>query len=442
MQLSNPRAAAVDALLRIEKGVMISDALDDVLNAYHLSGLDRGLAVEIVYGTVRMQKAIDYALNTISRIKTDTMEPRIRSILRAGAYQILYLSRVPVSAAVNEAVKLVPARDRRRTGGYVNAVLRNLIRKLESIEFPDLSEDPVRHIAVKYSHPEWVIKRWLSRYGLEHTIRFCQINNTSPELHVRVNTLKVSTEQFQDYLAEQGLRAEKGRFAPDILYVSRPFNPAADPGFDQGWYYIQNESSAMVAHALAPVPGETVYDLCAAPGGKATHLAQLMQNRGRIIAVDQTEERVALIDENAARLGITIIKSLTGDAAAMKLPAADKVLVDAPCSGLGVLRHRPDARWRRREQDLHSLAELQRRIMANAAAMVKPGGTLVYSTCTTEPEENQEVIHWFLQTHPSFSLAALPAWFPQSECVGMLAILPFIHGIDGFFICKLQNNQC
>ena len=174
-------------------------------------------------------------------------------------------------------------------------------------------------------------------------------------------------------------------------------SPAADASFEQGYYYIQNESSALVAHALAPRPGEIVYDLCAAPGGKATHLGQLMVNQGQIIAVDQTRERIELIQENAARLGISIIKTLVGDARSLQLPTADRVLVDAPCSGLGVLRQRPDARWRRKEQDIDSLAKLQRQILENAATLVKPGGTLVYATCTTEPEENQDMIKWFLK---------------------------------------------
>lgn len=441
MQESNPRAAAVNALMRIEIGVAISNALDQALKAYRLNNLDRGLATEITYGTVRMQKAIDFALDSISRIRIDSLEPRVRAILRTGAYQILYLSRVPVSAAVNEAVKLASAGKHRKAGGYVNAVLRNLARKSESIKYPDPESDPVRHVAVKHSHPEWIVKRWLHRYGLENTVRFCQINNTSPEIHVRVNTLITSPETLGAHFVEQGALAEKGRFAPDVLVLGRSFSPAADPWLDRGYYYVQNESSALVAHALAPQPGETVYDLCAAPGGKTTHLAQLMDNRGRIIAVDQTDEKVAMIEENAARLRISIIEPMVGDAAVLKLPPADRVLVDAPCSGLGVLRHRPDARWRRRERDILSLAELQRRILANAAAMVKPGGTLVYATCTTEPEENEDTVRWFLKRHPGFILSPLPQWFPPSQHVGMLSILPFIHGIDGFFICKLQNNQ-
>ncbi|HHX01790.1 MAG TPA: 16S rRNA (cytosine(967)-C(5))-methyltransferase RsmB [Firmicutes bacterium] len=441
MHASNSRSAAVDALVKIENGVLISAALDEALVAHKLNELDRALAAEIVYGSVRMQKTIDYVLNSISSIKINALEPLVRNILRTGAYQILYLDRVPVSAAVNEAVKLAPVKNRRKVSGYINAVLRNLVRKHRSIQFPDLDSDPVGHVAVKYSHPEWLVKRWLDRYGLENTIRFCQINNTSPELHLRVNTLRISLEKLRNSLVEQGIAAEKGRFAPDVLICSRMLSPAADASFEQGYYYIQNESSALVAHALAPRPGEIVYDLCAAPGGKATHLGQLMANQGQIIAVDQTRERIELIQENAARLGISIIKTLVGDARSLQLPTADRVLVDAPCSGLGVLRQRPDARWRRKEQDIDSLAKLQRQILENAATLVKPGGTLVYATCTTEPEENQDMIKWFLERYPHFSQSALPSWFPMSQSVGMTAILPFIHGIDGFFICKLQNNQ-
>ena len=440
MHKANPRSAAVDALVRIENRVFINKALDDVLSEYELSDLNRGLATEIVYGTVRMQKTIDYILDMISSIKTCDLNQQVRSILRAGAYQILYLDRVPVSAAVNEAVKLAPA-GKLKIRGYINAVLRNLARKHSSISFPDLESDPVSHIAVKHSHPEWLVARWLARYGPEATIKLCEVNNRTPELHLRVNTLKITCDELKALFAEQRIVVEEGRFAPDVLVANKALNPAGDPYFEDGYYYIQNEGSALVAHAVAPLAGETVYDMCAAPGGKATHLAQLMDNQGLIVAVDLNQERLGLILENAARLGISIIKTAEGDAQTIELPNADRVLVDAPCSGLGVLRHRPDARWRKKEQDIQALAKLQRQILANAATMVKPGGTLVYATCTTEPEENQEVIKWFLETHPHFSPSPLPSWFPVCKSVGMVAILPFIHGIDGFFICKMQNNQ-
>lgn len=438
---TNPREAAVDALVNVELGAFISDALNQALADYRLSERDKALAVEIVYGTVRMKQALDYRLDAVSKRKMAALEPRMRSILRSGAYQLIYLDRIPPSAAVNESVKLIPRKQRQSAGGYVNAVLRNLIRKLDQIQFPSIESDPVSHIAVKYSHPEWIVERWVKRYGIANTVKFCQINNRSPQLQVRVNSLKTDLPQLQSYFASQGIQAAKARYAPDVLHCDRGIDPNSEPLFQAGHYYVQNESSALAAHAVDPQPGEVVYDLCAAPGGKTTHLAQLMQNQGQIVAVDQTEAKVSLVKENAARLGVSIIDVIIGDAASIELPRADRVLVDAPCSGLGVLRHKPDARWRKREQDINALSKLQREILTNAARLVKPGGTLVYSTCTTEPEENQEVIKWFLEKYPYFRPSALPTWFPASQNLGMVTILPFLYEIDGFFICKLVNSQ-
>lgn len=228
-------------------------------------------------------------------------------------------------------------------------------------------------------------------------------------------------------------------YAPDVLTLRPGSHVIEDPYFLKGYYYLQNESSALVAHAVDPKAGEVVYDLCAAPGGKSTHLAQLMDDHGSIVAIDQTEERVNLIWENARRLGISIIQAYVGDAADFSALPADKVLVDAPCSGLGVLRQNPDIKWRRREEDINDLIELQRKILNNAASLVKPGGQLVYSTCTTALEENENMMHWFLHEYPQFKLVDLPTWFPPSDRKGILSILPFAHGIDGFFICKMEN---
>jgi len=440
VEKTNPRAAALTALLLVEKGTFISTALDQVLQEYMLSSLDAALATEILYGTVRMQKAIDHLLNQVSDRRLTELDPRVRQILRIGAYQLLYLDRIPASAAVNESVKLTPpGKNRRGVAGFINAVLRNLIRKRHQLTFPELEKDPVAHIATKYSHPEWMVSRWIKRYGIDHTIKLCQINNTTPKLQVRVNTLKTDRKQLQEHFTTQGITSIPGQYAPDVLTLAQGLNFNVDPLFQNGYYYVQNESSALVAHAVAPKPGDVVYDLCAAPGGKATHIAQLMKNQGKVVAIDRTAEKVALIKENAQRLGTTIVEAFVEDAQSVTLPLADKVLIDVPCSGLGVLRHKPDARWHKREQDITVLTKTQKQILLNAARLVKPGGILVYSTCTTEPEENQEMISWFLQQCPEFRLSSLPSWFPGSSQEGMATILPFLHEIDGFFICKMEN---
>lgn len=436
---SNPRAAAVEALVKIEGGLFIQDALNQVIIKYKLSKNNIALTTQIVYGTVRMQNLIDFYLNYLSKLKVEKLNPKVRCILRSGAYQIIYLDRIPVSAAVNESVKLSPSKNRRRISGYINAVLRNLVRNYQNIPLPELDSDPVEYISINYSHPKWMVSRWIKRYGVDNTISFCRINNKIPRVDVRVNTLKTSVEQLKNYFTAKNIDAMAVKYAPDVITLGTSSQIIEDPYFSAGYYYLQNESSALTAYAVNPKAGEVVYDLCAAPGGKSTHLAQLMNDQGKIAAVDQTEERVQLIRENALRLGISIIKSYVGDASELHALPADKVLVDAPCSGLGVLRQNPDIKWRRTEEDINDLVELQRKILNNAVSLVKPGGTLVYSTCTTEPEENENMIRWFLHKYPQFKLADLPNWFPFSDKRGMLSIIPFVHGIDGFFICKMEN---
>lgn len=436
---TNPRAAAVDALIEIEQGAFTATALDQVLSSYNLSDRDSGLATEIIYGSIRMRATLDYYLNHISKQKVKKLEPRIRSILRSGAYQILFLDRVPESAAVNESVNLVSRRNRQRSAGFVNGVLRNLIRRQSEICFPDLATNPVEHIAFKYSHPQWMIERWLKRYGVEDTIKFCVINNATPKTDLRVNTLKISVSDLQAYLAKQGVEVNPGKYLPDVLTSELGTELLNDPFFNEGYFYLQNESSAMVAHAVQPQPGDIIYDLCAAPGGKSTHLAQLIKNEGQILALDNDHDRVKLIEANIERLGTSSVQARSGDASKIQLPQADKVLVDAPCSGLGVLRHKPDARWSKSLQDISELVKIQKSILLNAATLVKQGGQLIYSTCSTEPEENQEIIKWFLQKHPNFQLQTLPEWLPLTNDNKMLSILPFINEIDGFFICKMEK---
>lgn len=436
---SNPRKAALTGLLLVEQGIFINQVLNEIFKQHQLSEQDRGLTTELIYGTTRMRGTLDYYLKRISRRPIAKLDPEVRNILRLGAYQILFLDRIPNSAAVNEAVKLAPTKNQRLVAGFINGVLRNLIRKQQQIKFPDLKTDPVAHISSKYSHPEWMVRRWVKRWGAEQVIKLCQFNNQPPELHLRVNTIKVTVEELQNYFAAKGIPTRPGRFASDVLVVGEGARILRDSYFQQGYYYVQNESSVLVGHALNPQPGEIVYDLCSAPGGKTTHLAQLMKNQGKIIAVDVTKEKIDLVKENAQQLGISIIETKVADAATIKLPLADKVLVDAPCSGLGTLAHRPDIRWSKSESDIVELSQIQRRILANAAGLVKPGGLLVYSTCTIEPEENQENLAWFLENFPSYRLKPLPNWFPGDSCQGYVSIMPFKHRIDGFFISLLEN---
>ncbi len=436
---TNPRAAAVEAVVNIEEGDFIQGALNSVISKYELKRIDIALVTEIVYGTVRMQKLIDYYLSHISKLELCRLEAYVRSILRVGAYQIIFLDRIPVSAAVNESVKLAPKKNNRKVRGFINGVLRNIVRKYKDISLPPINPDPIEHISIGYSHPRWMVTRWLKQFGIDNTIKLCQLNNARPLVGIRVNTIKTTLSDIIEYLARQNIPSETGKYAPDVVIAGASFPLVEDPYFLKGFFYLQSESSALVAHAVQPSQGQLIYDLCAAPGGKTTHLAQLMHNQGEIIALDQTESKIRLIKDNLKQQGISIVRTRVGDATSIKLPPADKVLIDAPCSGLGVLRQNPDIKWRRSLEDISELRLLQKRIMTNAANLVKPGGELIYSTCTIEPEENESLIHWFLTNNPKYKLKALPTWFPPGNNVGMLSILPFMHGIDGFFICKMVN---
>ncbi len=437
---TNPRGAALFGLLKVEKDIFISEALNLALTQYNLSAKDQKLMTELLYGTVRMQGTLDYYLNQISSRKLDTLDSTMRNVLRLGAYQLMFLDRVPASAAVNESVKLAPAKNRKTLAGFINGVLRNLARRQESIEFPDLHHHPVDHIAARYSHPQWLVRRWISRWGVQETIKLCQANNAPPLMSIRVNTLKVSVADLKAHYEALGLTVQLGQFAPDVLVIEQGLRITEDPKFQAGFYYVQNESSVLVGHALSPKPGECIYDLCSAPGGKSTHIAGLMKNQGDVLAIDQSDEKIRLIKENAARLGITIIRPLVADASCLpNLAPADRVVVDAPCSGLGVLRHKPDIRWRKKPQEILTLVSIQRSILTQAADLVRPGGTLVYSTCSTEREENEDNILWFLDNFPEFQIQALPNWFPNGTQT-MLQILPHQQRIDGFFICRLVRN--
>ncbi len=437
----NPRDAALNGLLLVERGAFISEALNSLLQEYQLNDKNVRLTTELLYGTVRMQATLDYLLNQISNRKMDSLSPIIRNILRLGSYQLVFLDRIPASAAVNESVKLTPKRNRKPIAGFINGVLRNLARKQDSLTLPDLTTDPTNHIATKYSYPQWMVTRWIERWGVQETVEFCRINNNPRETSLRVNTLKTSVEAVKQALEAKGIHVSLGQFAPDVLLVGPGLQILEDPLFAAGHYYIQNESSALVSHALAPKPGELIYDICSAPGGKSTHIGQLMGNLGDILSIDQTDSKLTLVRENAKRLGVRIIRTLAADATQLPaLPLADRVLVDAPCSGLGVLRHKPDIRWRKSENEIKKLPIIQRDILAQAAKLVKPSGILGYSTCTTEIEENQDIINWFLECHPNFRFFPLPGWFPNTPG-GMVEILPQHYNLDGFFICVLENYE-
>jgi 16S rRNA (cytosine967-C5)-methyltransferase len=446
------RQTALQILQQIDtRGTYANELVDKVLEKESLPPEERRLVTELVYGTLRMQKTLDYVLDQLGNRTVDSMPSFLRCILRLGAYQILFLERIPVSAAVNEAVKLGRRFGHLGWTTYINGVLRSLARKREHLKWPDRQQDPAEYIAVRHSHPRWIVERWLQRWGFEETEALCIANNQAPPVSIRANRLRTERDLLQQRLELEGVGSQPGRYGAESLVLSSPAPIRSLEIFRNGWFTVQDESSMLIAPLLDPMAGQTVVDTCSAPGGKTTHIAEIMNNIGRIYAVDIHAGKLELLMRSCERLGITSVIPLVQDASLpfkeIPFQSVDRVLVDAPCSGLGVLRRRADARWRKTADQIRVLSELQQRILMNAAALVKPGGILVYSTCSTEPEENDKQIQAFLSKRPEFKLDSLIPWLPEllqaepTAEAGYLQMLPHRHGTDGFFAARLIRQS-
>lgn len=433
-----------------EEGSYANLSLNKILEKYRPGKLDRAFATELTYGTLRFRNTIDWVLGQYVKKPLSSQSVSVRNILRLSVYQLMYLDRVPASAACNEGTEMARKYGHPGAVKFVNGVLRSISRQMSEIKFPDLAADPVGHISIKYSHPAWLVERWLNEFGCEETIQLCRSNNVPAPNTVRVNTLKITREELVERLKREGLIAKETVIAPEGVIIEGFLSIGSMDAFREGLFQVQDESSMLAARALAPEPGSAVIDSCSAPGGKTTHLAQLMCNRGGIIAVDIHPHKLALIKENSARLGISIIKEFAGDA--RELPkklynSADYVLVDAPCSGLGVLGRRPDARWRKEPGQIAELVKLQAEILESSSRCVKEKGVMVYCTCTITHEENMGQVEDFLSKHPEFILEDLTSFLPRSMDPevstmprGYLQILPHRHGMDGFFIARMRKK--
>jgi 16S rRNA (cytosine967-C5)-methyltransferase len=438
------RALAARVLERVETDAAFADlALEAEAARRGVALRDVGLATELIYGTLRWQRYLDWILGPHSRRRLDALDPRVRVLLRMTAYQLAFLTRVPAFAAVNDAVTLA------RTGArgaaeYTNAVLRAFARRGEREREPAAPRDPLEAIATRCSFPTWLAARWVGRWGAADAERLMRALNERAPLTVRANTLRLTREALAARLRDEDeVQTRPTTWAPEGLVAERA---AGAPGrwraFGAGACVVQDEASMLVARLLEPQPGETIIDACAAPGTKTTHLAQLMDNRGRIVALDPQPARLARVPEAAARLGITIVQTI--ESTAQELvgsygPRADAVLVDAPCSNLGVLRRNPEVKWRRQPGDLAEAARRQRAILTAAATLLRPGGRLVYATCSTEPEENEAVVAAFLAAQPAFRVEP-PLDFPLAlDGDGYLRTRPDRHGTDGFTAIRLRR---
>lgn len=440
---AGPRGTAVKVLNRVERTDSYLDkVLDAELKSSDLNDLDKGLLNELAHGVLRWQSRLDWVLNGFSHGNFAKSEINVKNALRVALYQILFLDRIPHPAAVNEAVEFVKRIRGEKPGGLVNAVLRNIIRNLDGIRYPDPAEDKVQYLSVYYAHPTWITRRWVERYGEEEAVKLFVADNERPGLSLRINRLKVEPGQFLQLLDRQQIQYTGSQYLGFFVKVRALAKIGQMDLFRSGYFTIQDESAALPCLLLDPKPGDQIIDLCAAPGGKTTNMAELMENKGVILAVDRHEAKLSQIKGSAERLGLTNIKLIQADGTEMQHDPVDRVLVDAPCSGLGVLMKKPDMKWKRELQDLPNLIRLQLALLENAARLLKPGGVLVYSTCTTEPEENEQIVRTFLNRHPEFLLENAGPFVSHDLVTkeGFVQTFPHKHGMDGSFAARLVKN--
>jgi len=447
--MDKARETALKALIEIETKKAYSNlVLKKLLRSDSLDTRDRAFISELVYGTVSRRLTLDWIISLFSKIKLKKISLRVLSILRLGAYQIMFLDRVPNAAACDTSVELAK-KYAKESSGFVNGILRSISRSSAEIRMPEHTGSTAYELSVKYSFPDFLVESWLIEYGREFTEKLLDSLLVRPDFYVRVNTLKTSPEAVIDELLIEGVEALPGRFLNEALILRNVSDISRLKAYTEGRLTVQDESSMLVAKVLDPQPGEKILDICAAPGGKATHIAEYMKNEGHISAWDVHEHKVKLIGNNAQRLGVKIIEPAFRDA----LEPVDemegrfnRVLADVPCSGTGIIRRKPDIKWHRKPEDFGNLVELQRKILYNASRYVMPGGVLVYSTCSLDPRENSAVVKAFVNENTNFTMepiSSLSGIIGDKEEItgGILKLYPHIDGTDGFFIARLRKNK-
>jgi len=445
--MGNVREYVLKSLLDSENNEAYSNLLlNHKLNNIELNDFDKKLFTHMIYGVISNKLTIDFIISNLSKLKLSKLSKPILNILRIGIYQIYYLDKIPVSAACNESVKLAKKYGHVSSAGYVNAVLRNASRRDFDSYFDEIKND-VERLSKKYSHPEWMVKLWMDKLGKENAEKLLIANNSKTYDAIRVNTLKISRDELYNKLKSEEFDVQIG-ILEDVLYTYDIKRLIKSKYFSDGLFTVQDEAPAMVAHLLNPQENDKVLDMCAAPGGKTTHIAELMKDNGKIIAFELYEHRVNLIKELSNRLGIKSIETYQNDATIFKsefVESFDKVLADVPCSGLGVIRKKPDIKWNTKYEDIEELTKVQYQILENAGKYVKKDGIIVYSTCTNTNQENRDIIKKFIANNKEFSIVRIEDM--QDEFIsgltedGMLELSPCFENCDGFFICILKKNN-
>jgi 16S rRNA (cytosine967-C5)-methyltransferase len=447
----NVREVATDILVKIETRKAYSDILlDSALRCPGISRRDGALLSELTYGTLRWRGRIDAHLQVLIRRPLCKTDPFLRNLLRIAIYQISFLDRIPDYAAVNAAVVIAKLHGGGQAAGFVNAVLRRYLREQpeRKLPKPDSERAEVSALAEYWSHPQWLIEKWRDYVGEGEITALLEANNEEPPLVLRANKLRTTREDLIRIFEREGIDAVATRWSPQGVRVRSKAPIEQLPGFSEGIFQVQGEASQLVSYLLRPEPGERVLDACAAPGGKTTHIAELMQDRGKIVGGDISPRGLRKLEENAQRLGLSSIRTLLVDSGKANRDDArpyDRILVDAPCSGLGTLRSHPEIKWNRAEADIKRLTQIQQRILRNAAARLKLGGVLVYSSCTLTPDENEQIVHQFLGNSEHFVLEDAAAYLPEGaqELARDRCLLawPHRHDTDGFFAARLRRVE-
>ncbi|MFS0637429.1 16S rRNA (cytosine(967)-C(5))-methyltransferase RsmB [Mesobacillus foraminis] len=442
----NVRETALELLDSVEKNQAYSNLLlNNAIEKNKIDKKDTGLLTELIYGTLQRRMTLDFYLDPFIK-NNSKLEKWVLQLLRLTLYQMVYLDRIPDRAAIFEAVEIAKRRGHKGIAGVVNGVLRSIQR--QGLPSLDAISDPTEKLAIETSHPVWLVKRWVSQFGYEKTKEMCEMNLTAPLQTARVNVTRISVEDCLLQLEKEGFLVEPSPIIPEAIKCLRG-NLAASNTFKEGLLTIQDESSMLAAYALGVKKDDMILDACAAPGGKSTHIAEKLQNSGKVLSLDLHEHKVKLIAENAGRLGLTNIETKKLDSRTIQEhiepETFDSILLDAPCSGLGVMRRKPDMKYTKREEDLSRLQQIQLDLLQAVSPLVKIGGTIVYSTCTVDREENQETVRLFLEKNPGFE-GDLSLADRMPEAVRPLIrgydiqILPQDLGSDGFYIACLQRK--
>ena len=454
--VTDPRQTALTILVGLDRtSARADDLLDESLSRATFEDRDRNLLMELVYGVLRHRLALDWRLNHVAAKSIEGLPSPVRAILRLGAYQLLELTKIPPHAAIDTSVtmaKRIRRGEGAHWGGFVNAVLRALSRN-PLPPWPDPKDDPHSALSIRYSCPAWLVDRWLATDKVMGAERLCAQTLDIPPLTLRANSLRTTRDRFAETLHQAGREFQLCEVSPVGLRLPKQGPVSAIPGYTEGHFYIEDEAAQLIPPILAPQPGERVLDACAAPGGKTTHLAALMQNHGTLVAVDRDPARLKLVQANCHRLGVSIVEACPADLTASPLPSHDpllraslfdRILVDAPCSALGVLRRHPEAKWHKTDQLIATLPHIQLAILTQAARLLRPGGVMVYSTCSTESEENERVVDLFCRAHPEFSREPVTPWLPPKSAALVTARGEFSTrlnhlSMDGFFASRLRK---